>query len=242
MLLAALGAALPAAARADAAPVPLTAKVSACTTGATAAARTAVFTGSMPADPRAVRLGMRFELRELPDGARHPRRVRAGSFGAWQRSEPGAGGYVVDKRVEGLHAGSSYRVSVRFRWYDADGTVVRTATRLSGACRQPDRRPDLRVTGVTVEPGAAGLPSTYRVTVRNDGRSATADPFGVVLVAGDMVLRPADPMAPLAPGSSRTVAITGPACAPGTALRAVADSEDDVEESDEQDNVLTRPC
>lgn len=243
MLLVALGAALPAGARADATqtPVPLAVKVTACMAGPTAEARTAVFRASMPAIDGAERLAVRVELRERPAGARLFRRVRAGSFGSWQRSAPGVGGLVVDKRVEGLHAGSAYRVEVRFRWYGADGAVLRRATRLSALCRQPDRRPDLAVTRIDVLSSGDGS-ATYRLTVRNTGHGPVVDPFAMTLAVGDLVLRPASPVATLAAGATTTVSLSGPACTPGTPLRAVADSDGEVEEPDERDNVLTRPC
>lgn len=235
-------AAFPAAARADTRPLELGVHPAACQTGAAAADRAAVFEATMPAADGAVRLGMRFDLEERRAGARDFRRLKVPNFGVWQRSAPGVGGYVVDKRVEQLAAGSAYRVVVRFRWYDAEGAVVRRARRTSAACRQPDLRPDLRVVAITVEPGPDGADAVYRVSVRNEGRSGVADPFAVTLALDRTLLPAGEPVPALPPGATTVLSFSGPPCAADVVLRAVADSAGAVEESDEQDNVFTRRC
>ena len=72
----------------------------------------------------------------------------------------------------------------RFRWYDADGRLQRTATRTTRTCRQPDPRPNLTAGDVTVAGGLGAGTATYLLDVGNEGRGA-AEPFAVALaVAG----------------------------------------------------------
>jgi hypothetical protein len=121
-------------------PVELGAELSSCETGASGDDRVAVFSGAMPADGRAARLGMMFALEERRAGEDDYARVKLPSFGSWQKSATGVSGYVVDKRVEQLVPGASYRVVVRFRWYAKGGKVLRSAKRTSTACKQPEAR------------------------------------------------------------------------------------------------------
>jgi hypothetical protein len=139
-LLAWAGVTVPAGAR-DAArsaePVPkLAARLTSCTTGDDPSRRTAVFTGSMPRVRDAARLAMRFDLYERRPG-RGWRRLAVPNFGRWERSATGVAGFVFDKRVQRLDAPAQYRVTVRFRWYDADGDVLRHARRTSRRCVEP---------------------------------------------------------------------------------------------------------
>ena len=121
---------------ADAPAVPeLGVQLTACPTGPVPEQRAASFTGSMPAVDGSSVLAMRFALEQRRGSDWKP--LASPAFARWERSAPGAAGFVYDKRVERLAAGASYRVTVSFRWTAADGTVVRRATRRSGACRQP---------------------------------------------------------------------------------------------------------
>jgi len=122
-------------------PVELGAELASCETGAGGDDRVAVFRGAMPADGRAVRLAMMFALEQRQADEDEYTRVKLPNFGTWQRSASGVSGYVVDKRVEQLLPGASYRVVVRFRWYARGGKVLRRATRTSPVCKQPEARP-----------------------------------------------------------------------------------------------------
>jgi hypothetical protein len=223
-------------------PVVLGVDVSSCQTGASATQRNAVFTGSMPADSDAMRLGMRFDLQERRAGADDYKSPKLPNFGVWQKSDSGATGYVIDKRVEQLAAGSSYRVVVHYRWYAKSGKLVRKAVRTSAVCKQPDLRPDLRLLSVGVEPGSDPTTSIYRVTVRNEGVGAVVDPFRVTLALDGRALPVGEPVPSLAPGASSVASFTGPRCGAGSLLRAVVDPAGAVDESDETDNVLQRAC
>jgi hypothetical protein len=232
----------PAAPAAEPVPTPLGVKVKTCATGADLPSRYAVFTGSMPRIAAATTLAMRFDLyAELP--GQPERRVKGlATFGVWERSEPGVPGFVYDKRVDALAVPATYRVRVSFRWYDRTGVVLRKATRTSGACKQPDKRPDLQVAAIGFEP-VPGVPALlrYAVTVRNAGRGPVVAPSSVALQV-DAAVQPPRMLPPLAAGAAATVVFTAPACAPGSTVRALADAARGVVEVVEDDDAAVRAC
>ena len=171
--------ALPAAAQAQA--PPLRAKLSACASGPAASDRTATFVGSMPAVAGTKRMWMRFDLFMRVAPATDFAAVRAPKLGVWQKSARGraSSGFVFTQRVQGLTAPASYRVQVRFRWYGVGGKLLRSTTRTSATCKQPDQRPDLRagvldaVRGWRFEPATkGGVRVKVRWTARQTYRSA----------------------------------------------------------------------
>src|SRR4051794_32008559 len=129
---------------------PLRARLVTCETGPAAADRFAVFTGSMPALPGAVRMEMRFDLLQRHSGTLGFARVPLPKWGQWERTERrGIAGFIFTKRVEQLAAPAVYRALVHFRWSDEAGHVLRTERRQSAPCRQQDPRPDLEVGTLT---------------------------------------------------------------------------------------------
>ena len=202
--------------------------------------RAGVFEGRMSAVPGATRMQMRFALQMRRSDLERWAAVSASGFDAWVSANPGTRRYVYTKRVERLLAPASYRTVVRFRWLDPGGGVVAKARAVSGACRQPDPRPNLVVRDITVQPAADPARRSYLVLVRNSGRSAAA-PSAVTLAVGGRALQPAE--APeLQPGGTAVVAFDGPACRPGDALAAAVDARDALDEHAEDDNALSLPC
>src|SRR4051812_1769802 len=130
------------------------------------------------------RLGRRGPWRPYSAVFGHP----AAGFGAWYRSEPAVERYRYLRLVNGLdgapgrggrHLSVSYRVRTGFRWYDAQGDVLKTRHRRSRPCFEPELRPDLHISEVRPVEGG------FRVTVRNRGRTA-AGPFSVGLSLPDL--------------------------------------------------------
>ena len=232
--------ALPAGAQAQA--PPLRARLSACHSGPAAMERTATFVGSMPAVAGTKRMWMRFDLFERVAPATDFAAVKAPKLGVWQKSAPGraSSGFVFTQRVQGLTAPAWFRAQVRFRWYGTGGRLLRSATRTSAICKQPDQRPDLRAGALDVARGPLLDEATYELDVRNDGHTAAAG-FDVVLAVGGAE-QPPQHVAGLAPGSTATVTFVGPRCAPGSTLLFELDAEDAVEESSEADDVVERAC
>jgi hypothetical protein len=213
--------------------------VQTCDTGLLALGRVAVFTASMPSVPKAVTLAIRFDLEER-DGLLGPYlTVTVPNFGRWERSEPNVAGFVYSKRVEALAAPAAYRVKVRFAWLDAGGATVKTARRTSAPCRQPDLRPDLRVTRLHVGKASDGG-GLYSVTVRNVGASAVTTPFLITLSGG--VAHQEQEVAALAAGAAVNFVFRAPRCAAGTPVLARADPGHSVDEANERDNVARTTC
>ena len=235
-----LGLALPAAAQAQT--PPLRARLAACQSGPAATDRMATFVGSMPAVAGTKRMWMRFDLfvRVAPATAFAP--VKAPKLGVWQKSAPGrpSGGFVFTQRVQGLTAPAWFRAQVHFRWYGKGRKLLRSATRTSAICKQPDQRPDLRAGTLDAARGPLLDQATYALDVRNDGHTA-ATGFDVVLTVGGAE-QPPQHVAGLAPAGTATVTFVAPRCAPGSTLRFELDAEDAVEESSEADDVVERAC
>jgi len=211
--------------------------VAECSTGASAEDRFAEFRGGMRQVAGGETMGMRFALQEKM-GDREFEPVRAPGLRVWHRSRPGVKRFVYRQQVLELAEGSDYRVRVRFRWYDAEGEVVREVSRRSAACRQKGDLPNLRVIRVDGRPaGARGL-VRYSLTVANSGRAESAA-TGVGLSVDGAAVDTAQVQA-LAPGESRRLLVNGPECA--ASVRAAADPSDTVVESAEDDNTLLSSC
>jgi hypothetical protein len=231
--------ALPAAGQAQA--PPLRARLAACQSGPAARDRAATFVGSMPAVAGTRRMWMRFDLFVRVAPATDFAAVKAPKLGVWQKSAPGrASGFVFTQRVQGLTAPAWFRAQVHFRWYGKGGRLLRSATRTSAICKQPDQRPDLRAGALDAARGPLLDHATYDLDVRNDGHTAAAG-FEVVLTVGGAE-QPPQHVAGLAPAATATVTFVAPRCAPGSTLRFELDAEDAVEESSEADDVVERAC
>jgi hypothetical protein len=218
--------------------LPLSARTTACTTGAAPADRAVTFTASMPALAGTKRMLMRFALQQ--------RRGASGAFApvavpgwGWEKSDPGRPGFVFTERVDGLVAPAAYRVTVTFRWLDRRGRVQRETRRTTGACEQPDPRPEPAFDALAAVPKDDGT-AFYTVGVRNDGGS-DAPSFGATLTINGTVVGPLR-FQPLVPDAHDQQTVIGPRCAPGSIVTVTIDPAGEVEERDESDNVVQRPC
>src|SRR3954449_11619738 len=89
---------------------PLRARLVTCATGPAAADRFAVFTGSMPAIPGAVRMEMRFDMLQSHSDGLGYARIPLPRWGQWEHTERrGIAGFIFTKRVEALAAPAAYR-------------------------------------------------------------------------------------------------------------------------------------
>ncbi len=215
---------------------PLSASVETCATDALPAGRVASFVGSMPTITGDERMRMRFGLERLGPRDARWRRVRGvPAFGTWETAEPGRAGFVFHKRVEGLLIPASYRVVVHFRWEAAGGRVVRRALRRSGACSQPDLRPNLVPGTLTAIFDARPGLAVYSLVVRNSGRSASG-PFRVRVGGAGVAV------AGIGAQQQRTVLVVSPICLAGTTTLAEVDVDGQVDEARERGNAAARRC
>ena len=197
-------------------------------------AREAVFDGRITAYRRAPRMQMRFTLQAQTPESRRWRRVDAPGWGEWITAPAYLGKYTYTKTVQDLLAPASYRAVVGFRWRDLRGRTIRSARAISRPCRQPDARPDLTVSDARFALGE------YTAVIVNRGRRA-AGPFSVDFVVDGSPLGRVDVVG-LEPQTPVTVMLSGPACAPGTPLEAVADPRAQVDESDEENDSFSTTC
>ena len=206
-----------------------------CTPALEAQDRAATFEARVRRAHASDRMQVRFTLQVRERGLESWQHVFADGFDEWLTSDAGVSRYSYAKTVENLSAPASYRMVVRFRWLADDGSVLARSRATSRQCRQPDMRPDLRVT--RIEPVA---PAGYAVVLRNRGRTP-AGPFTVALNAAGQELAPIA-LAGLEPGERSMLTFDGPACAAGAPLVATADAGGAVDERDEDDNVLLSLC
>ena len=213
----------------------------ACESGPAPADRFAVFTGSMPSGEGVAAMAMRFDLYEREPGSRF-RRVALPNWGVWERtSKRDVPGFIFTKRVEQLDAPAAFRAVVRFRWFDANGKLLRRARRTSKTCVQPDQRPDLQVRRVTLP--RQGKARTAKVVVRNRGRGA-AGPFDVeARRTGATAPAPAHARVDgLLAGEQTTVRLRLGRCPAGETVTVTVDGAGEVDEAREDDDVVTVTC
>ena len=230
----ALALAGPAVARADS---PASVRVKSCKTGARPDDRSARYEARMRSVSGSVRMALRFKLLVQEQGDEARRSVSIDKLNTWHRSHRGVTRYVYSQTVKHLRPGASYRMQVRFRWYDDRGNVIKTAKRLSRECVQDAPLPKLNVESVGLADGLAPGKSVYTVSVANTGRGP-AESFSVTLFV-DGALADSGTVDRLEPGESTTVHLNGPTC---VRLRAVVDRERAVAETVEDDNALTAAC
>ena len=213
-------------------------RVSECSKGPEAKDRFVEFRGAMQQVAGSETMRMRFGLQERL-GDRPFARTRVPGLSAWRKSRPGVLRFVHRQNVLGLAEGSEYRARVRFRWYDADGTLVKATVRRSPSCRQDGELPNLVVKRIRARP-VAGPPGVQRYEVRVVNRGGAAVAGADLAVAVDAAALDTVAVGSLEPGEARQVSVNGPACK--GSVRAEADPADTVIESSESDNVLRSRC
>jgi len=233
-----LALAAPAAAAAVAVKPPARAVLAACERSVDADERRAVFEGRMRAIAGADRLQMHFVLQRRDLSSLRWSVVEVPGWREWVASDPGVAGYRYTKEIVQLAGPAAYRAVVRFRWLDGEGNVIARRGGRSRTCRQPDMRPDLRVTRIAERPADDPQLRRYVVDVRNSGRTRSAVTALELRVDGG---EPASVAVPAIRGhDTRTVTLVAPRCT--RSLTALADAFEEVEELDESDNAFLRRC
>jgi hypothetical protein len=103
--------------------------------------RSAMFAGEMTSLPGSVRMAIRIDIQEEISGETTFHTITAPGLGVWRVSDPGVKAYKFNKQVSNLFAPAVYRATVRFRWLDAKGHLMKSAMRHTPRCRQPDGTP-----------------------------------------------------------------------------------------------------
>ncbi len=230
---------------------PAGARLVSCHRSPLLAARTAVVGTWMRPLASGRRLAVRVGLWQRLTGGRWTLRADVPGLGVWiAPSDPLIGTRPRDvfkyrQSVGRLTVPAAYRFRVDFRWEDAAGAVVRSASVTTAACREPDLRPDLALDGVQAAPSPRGDGLVrYTVTVRNAGRSPSPRALVAATLPGDATPGGRERGVPrLLPGESAVVAFTGPGCAAGQQPASfVADPSNAVDEANEANNELAASC
>ena len=234
-LLALIGASVAAVAHGQSSARPaLQAGLATCHTGNALTDRYAVFTGSMPSDTGVAAMAMRFNLLERTPGGSWTA-VSLPHWGVFERTtRAGVPGFIFAKRVQQLAAPARFRAVIDFRWFDANGQLLRSARRKSPVCRQPDPRPDLHVTRVIFTGQRLS-----GVVIANRGRSDAAAFLVTVSRSAASATQTVDS---LPAGAERTLAIAIGRCTAGEPIRIALDPAGAIDEADKADDSVTVAC
>ncbi|CAB4957699.1 unannotated protein [freshwater metagenome] len=214
-----------------------------CTTSATdPQARAASFAVTVRDLPPAGSYGFSTRLEERMPGARW-RTLRGADvptgFGAFQTARSGAPSMTRRITVRGLHAGSSYRLRVTYRWTGPSSTTV--VRRTSRACAVKDLRPDVGLTGeFGWQPSTTGGEVAYRIGLASDGLDALKGvDVPIVVRQGQSVLA----MGTFRPSAaSEVLVLAGRRCVQGAPVAVELDPDGLVEDRDAPNDALSASC
>ncbi len=209
-----------------------------CARGKQAKDRQAVFRGQMKQTGDGLRMQMRFALDERVGNGPWTG-VKAPGIGVWHEARPGIAKFAYRQRVVALQKGTSYRAAVQFRWLAQDGSTARRELGKSPVCRQPGKLANLKIRdSVSAMPGPTEETLRYAVVVANTGSATATDVEVRLLVDGAEI--DTRTLRRLKPGERRVVRFVGPKCV--GEVRALADPNLRVRESNERDNLIRTPC
>jgi hypothetical protein len=217
------------------------ATVTACTTGDTAADRSATFSAAMDAVPGTSTMSVAFDLYEQTSATSPYVAVSAPGFGVWQSSNRAIASFTANENVVDLPAPAAFRALVRYRWLSRAGRVIHRVERVTKACVETAPEPDLFIVQITHAAGAPARTSElFNVVIRNSGPGA-AGPFEVALSVGTTPLADQE-VAGLAARTDTTVQFSGPRCTAGSTITAEVDPADAVSEPTNASRRITLTC
>ncbi|MEA2457872.1 MAG: hypothetical protein QOC95_844, partial [Thermoleophilaceae bacterium] len=182
-------------------------------------------------------MSMRFTLVDRA-GDGPPTVVDNPSLAQWRKAVPGKQQFGYAQTVAGLASGGEYAVQVQFRWADARGRVIRSVKRSSASCRQEGDLPNLAITRLAARPGDTYATELYSVDLTNTSQTDAHQVAVDIFVDGAGTDTHSIDL--LRAGETVTVRFTGPECK--RAVKAVADPQDTLNETNEDDNVLRSRC
>lgn len=218
-----------------------------CQTGMDPASRAVSVTTVMRPLPGTRRMALRFQLLWSHRQTGPFRPVRGGDLGSWIApanstlgQQPGDV-WILNKQVVDLAAPARYRFRVQFRWTGAHRRVLRTMSRTTGVCRQPELRPDLMVRRVSVTPTATAGVYAYNVVVANRGASA-AGPFEVWFSPGGGAARQSRTVLGLAAHRGTTLRFLAGACSSVSPPTVTVDPSGQIDDFNRANNRLSVMC
>lgn len=209
-----------------------------CSRGKQAKDRRLLVRGSMTQIPGGTRMVMRLHLREKV-GTEPWRGAHAPGINLPREARPGVTEFAYRQRVLALKKGASYRISITFRWYDADGREIEHQIAESPICRQPGKLPNPKIRdSIKVADGPTPDTRRYVVRIGNTGRVGVGKVLLRLSVDGAEV--DTRRIGKLAAGQRRSVGFVGPVCR-GEVV-ALLDPGNLIAEVSERDNLMRTPC
>jgi hypothetical protein len=212
-------------------------RVRACETGDKPSERLVTFYARMRAVRGTKRMMIRFKLIDRSsEGISFvpvPRQLAR-----WRKSRRRVRRFGYSQTITALQLGGVYAAIVEFRWVGKHRKTIKRVRRRSADCQQDGALPNLALSGVTARRGDARGTALYTVQVTNRGRGEARAMKVDLFVDG--AAADAAQIDALAPGETKTVEITGPACR--VRVRAVVDRRDAIPETTEDDNSRRSRC
>ena len=198
--------------------------------------RAATFYARMESAPGAAKMQIRIQLLERLGRGNSWDKLDVPALRQWHTSQAGVKRFGWKQTVDALRIGGAYKARVQYRWLTATGAVLASATRETNVCHGP--LPNIAIGSLSINPGPTADTRVYRVEVLNKGKIA-ADQVDVSLSVDRAVL---DTVAvnSLAPGETRLVSFSGPACSGN--VRVKADPDNSIGETVEGDNSRLFGC
>jgi hypothetical protein len=190
-------------------------------------------------------MALKFDLLQRLKGSATFSDLHAGDLGTWVTPKQANLGqragdvWVLAHPVADLPAPADYRYKVAFRWTGAHGKVLATVTRTSGACFQPELRPDLLVSEIDIAP-VADHPrqALYTATIQNAG-GTPAGPFEITFTPADGSPAKSHTVQRLRPHGTRQEVFFGQVCTATYAPTIAVDPQHIVDDLDFTNNGLT---
>ena len=135
-----------AATKAGPAKPPVSATLESCVEAPEQAERSATFAGEMSMIPGAAKMEMRIDVLERAPTEDTFHVIAAPGLGVWRWAAPGVKTYRYLKEVTNLAAPAFYRGSVRFRWVNAKGKLVKAYELRTQRCIQSLLKPSAPTT------------------------------------------------------------------------------------------------
>ncbi|HYM53862.1 MAG TPA: hypothetical protein VES97_00755 [Solirubrobacteraceae bacterium] len=126
-----------------------------CVTAVAQTERSATFSGEMTAIAGSARMEIRIDVLERMPAEPVFHTVTAPGLGVWRTAAPGVRVYKYLKQVTNLSAPAFYRASVRFRWLNARGRLIKALELRTPRCEQPEA-PAASSSPMAVAPPPAG--------------------------------------------------------------------------------------
>jgi hypothetical protein len=121
-----------------------TAMLGQCVKAVLSSERSVTFAGEMARTSGSARMAIRIDVQARMPGEALFHTLSGRGLGVWRGSDTGVRTYRYVKQVTNLAAPAFYRGTVRFRWLNAKGRVIKHLERHTPVCAQPAALPNAK--------------------------------------------------------------------------------------------------